>query len=560
MDDTKGPGEEDERRHRLEGLRTLAGEQGQEARQEEARPDVMGATHAAATATVLAAPARKSMPPRFWLRVGAAALVVCVAAAGILVWVHQSRPAGSTAKPIPDPLAIVIDPNFSCPREVAWSPDGSKVAVLGYRDCPSNGGTGGANTYQYGAIYVYDARGGGLLTKIQLDTPVVAVAAPHATATAQGLPNVPLDYSNLIWSPDGRRLAVQYGALAQESGQYSGLTDLGTGLLLANWAKGTVQVYPPLAALPAGNYGVLAWASGFLLPTQSPGSSYQPALALRWDLTSGTGSVVQVPLAASYAWDASGTLRPSATLPASPDATPGPASHGAVGNADGGASFSLWQAGWVNYPQFCTDVPFNGGTSVNCCPVTDYYTASLGVPAAWSPDGRYLVQAPAGPLGATGKIAQALAPAAVAPSNGCADPALAASLAPLPVRDAALKGALERLAPPPLTVSSPLPGPSSVNVAWSPDGQRLAVGYSTSIGVSPSSGVTVYGCANGKALATINSGAVLAALPAYERARDPNAEIAAMVWSPDSQRLLVFDPSHGVMLIVGAKSLGLASH
>ena len=98
---------------------------------------------------------------------------------------------------------------WSCPRGAAWSPDGKDIAVVGYKDgCPNNF----PNFYQYhaGALQIYDATRARCSASITLDDAIQPKLGLPAQPAAQS-PQV-IYYDTVSWAPDGRRVAVTFGA------------------------------------------------------------------------------------------------------------------------------------------------------------------------------------------------------------------------------------------------------------------------------------------------------------------------------------------------------------
>ncbi len=526
-----------ERERRIEALRALAGQR--------SASELSAPAAQPARVETVARPRAAGRRRGLWLSLAAAVVVVAgVIAAAIAVW---PRHPASPPRPIPDPLALALSVSLECPvsSPVAWSPDGTHVAVVGYSDCGGPVGiTGPSSGPQQtapstgGTLVVYDAMKGRSLQSVPLDTFVASVAVPQSVrGDASAMSQVQLAYDGLIWSPDGRELALRYNASRSYlNGAVTASDTYGSGLLLVQWSSHALR------ALPAPAQSA---------PIQWPESSFQPAPVIRWDLTAGTGTLEYLPPAQSYAWSTGGTLAPTSSLPTSPDATPQPASAGPVGNPDGGPSFTMWQSGYAQYNAHCSTPQPGSTVPPACCPITSYYAVGYGASAAWSPDGRYLVQSFGIGLGAFGKTPQTLAPAASPLPVGCSDPKLSATLAPLPVRDRALAAILETL-PPPRMINGSLQGSGQVQVMWSADGR-----YLVTQGGPGNAVLSVYDCATGQVIGKIGAAPFIAQIPFNKRDKGSSVYINTSLWSPRGQRLLAVDTTDGVMLILGPKSLGL---
>jgi hypothetical protein len=447
--------------------------------------------------------------------------------AGIVLHQLGDLPGRATASKT-GPATIVLTPSLrglDCIHDVAWSPDGSKLAVIGYRDlCPDD--DPGNYNYQAGVLHIYAAATGRLLQTILPDQTVLAlpgIPLPSAnvqpTTSASDTSKPVIDYTHVQWSPDGKRMALTFdinhwstlgGApfLA-----FSGLVLVnadGTGERAALWKEAGGQLLATFNAHPA-----LRWDTSTMsvLPlTVRPQSDYLEAL----------------PPAQSYSWSAAGRLVPGASLIAAAS-TAAP-----IGNPDGGMSFTVWQTGYISYitPGPASSSPATGGLGVYIW-ATELPFASPDGYLSWSPDGRYLIdsvsllmiQHPAGrPLPTTAALQQlnmARAPSA-------------------PVHDPALQQILTTLA----VGQSPDLLPTDY-VAWSPSGRFLAAiseftPAGSSGGAPTAPAAAIYNCATGQLLATkapqANPQLSLAQLTA-------NAYLGSTTllrWSDDGSHFLVF--------------------
>lgn len=156
---------------------------------------------------------------------------------------------------------------------------------------------------------------------------------------------------------------------------------------------------------------------------------------------------------------------------------------------------------------------------------------------AWSSDGRYLLDGstPAGLLVQAG-MAQ--------PSSGDVNVYTQGfgsnTVWRLPLRDAGLSAILRTVNP---------GNQEGLAVAWRPDG-RVVAAYTdrgADGAVSATQPITLYGCASGKAFATLHPVAVpLGVL---------NGQRKLLRWSPDGTHLLLFDSLLGTPLVWGPRSL-----
>jgi hypothetical protein len=359
---------------------------------------------------------------------------------------------------------------------------------LGYRNaCP------GA-AYEPGMLVLYAARTGAAERHLQPDDAilraVLAAVASAQTGTTkganqQGQRHVVIAYSYVLWSADGRHLALRFTAFTPSLLSTSPVLPLYAGVLL-------------LVADGSGEPHVVLRAQQSFFP-----------VTFEWDLVGGTGATlamlspaaslpadVTIPLALAYRWGPDGRLLIETPLPADARELQGRTS--AMGKANGGAFFSIWQAGTL-------EVARGQATSL--------YIFSPDFPA-WSPDGRYLIDSIA-PIGR-------LEP----PGEASPDPAALRSLQfdrmpLLPVRDSGLAAVLAGLSAAGAGMAR------GMLLAWRPDGKVLAIYASDGL-------VMLYDCTDGRRLKALlplvsTPGASRGVLRAAERLR----------WSPDGKALLL---------------------
>ncbi len=238
--------------------------------------------------------------------------------------------------------------DLSCLVDAAWAPGSKYVAVVGYRlNCPQNAAVPSL-------VNIYNVSTGKLLKQLLPDSAILHAlnvlyysfsstqAKPPAGWRAINPSVQQFDYSHLLWSPDGQRLALTFSTAT--------FVPPLNGVLLINMDGKHPQI---------------------LLRVQSPSNP----LYTEWDVKRG----VAVPLAplrpaVAYRWGASGSLIP--IIPITSNQVPSPLPPGPVGNPTGSSTFTIWQSGFANW------MLLEHQSSV--------YTWSTDF-AAWSPDGRYLI-------------------------------------------------------------------------------------------------------------------------------------------------------------------------
>lgn len=418
------------------------------------------------------------------------------------------------------PLAInVLASGLQCPRDIAWSPDGREIAVLGYgQGCPGATAqeTTGLHTagppvfytgqllQTLGLISLFDTRNGRLLSQIHPNDAILplitvppTVEAKLATIGLSAQHYLGINYTHVLWSPNGHRIAVSFSIFVI------------TGFVSSNGSTTTRL---------AGNVmdGIVLYDSAGHNPqvAMRQVDQNQPAATV-WDVSgsapvavarqpaAGPSPFASLPPALTYKWTSDGALMPKTPLPSSAGTQPNLTE---IGSPLGSQAFALWQPGIV----FSSLPAARGGQTDLSAPwlATDS--------AAWSPDGRYLAERVA--------IAGLLA----APDLRAPDPARLAAYgwaqAPLiPIRDMGLRKAVT------------LPGFSTfrtpgVLVAWRPDGKLLAVSASTA-----DHAVLLFDCTTSRQVASLpppggpNQGPFLENQPNVLR------------WSPDGKQLAIFD-------------------
>ena len=219
----------------------------------------------------------------------------------------------ATGKPIPTRSALAgllmnpLGDGLFCATQVAWSPDSTRIAVVGHSVNCSGAGSGRTP----GLILVYAVASGTLIQKLQPDTAVLALSAiaqqVAANSAAGGMIST-LTYQSLTWTPDGQALLMTFDLELQP-----------------NPNAGSTGVFG-LQRLGATDPSLTkVWLDTIA-------SHFAPFE--RWNLISGAADTPPAPAkAATYQWNADGALAPT-----------GPAGQ-PVGVPDGGKTFTVWQPG-----------------------------------------------------------------------------------------------------------------------------------------------------------------------------------------------------------------------
>lgn len=511
----------DERERRQQALRELAARRAAEDASPAEAATAQNARTGNAPRPATLRPPRRTRPGArqhiVLFAVALALLVVSVGAGAIYVRrqssaAHVAPPARTAAarlsiSPAANGIALCGNPAFGPSASATWSPDGQSIAVLGYvNKCPSDDPISYA--YQPGVVAIYSAATGALIGRFNPD-PAIAAALrlkpPQLPAPGSGGPGTPprgdtqhqiITYGNVLWSPDGTRLALLfavdyfYNVQVQGNGVQYGTASWYGVATMAPSGGSPVVVAGPTPTFSEDSPAAVPWEydlvqGRYVLPPTAPSSAYgvpQPRSA-----------------GLAYAWNPDGTLAIQQALP--PGSVPKTPRLGPVGNPTHDASFTIWQPGRIT-----PDSQFGLGVY--------QYTWQF---AAWSPDGRYVMP----PLGSVGfGFGELLVPR----KYGLTPQQLASDLNPaevyLPMRDAALRTLLQQ--------------DITGAVAWSPDGRRLAVIPEILHGNNDQgadlAGMRLYDCASGYETVRF-TGAVGAGEQAYQ---------PTMAWSPDGKQLMVF--------------------
>jgi hypothetical protein len=433
-----------------------------------------------------------SAPPasakRRWAVATALALVLVLVGGGV-GYALTRRAAAPTTTPAPSVVSLSLtSAGASCPVAAAWSPDGSRLAVLARQ------GTVGCDAPGAPApvVLVYDARRGRLVTRID---PTRVLARVHAAVDVVG--DMPLG-----WSPDGTLLALPASVLTADTPG--------------------APTRPALLLLPLSG-------DARVLQGQAPGTT-APVV---WDVRAGTvANVLLAPLAPAlrYRWTGDGHVIPDQPLP---PVTDGAAFSGSPTSGTAGATFSLWQAGAIVpiFPPSATPLPSDAtGSSA-----VDYYGAQA---ALWSPDGRYVIPALtlAGPFPAAPSALERLT---MTPDR-CAShglPPCTSSL--LPYADRALAEVVGKLA-----AATGTERDVAVPIAWSADGRLLATGLPQDglDGRTGRLGITVLNTATGEIIHRFTVD--------YSGGGDLLPQLSpVLAWSPKAPRLAFMDAVSGHITI-----------
>jgi hypothetical protein len=459
------------------------------------------------------APPGASSRGRFRYRVGGGCILAALVLAGTLVWLRPKLPLPAispTPLPARDPLTVdAYSVGIPCVDGAAWSLDSRSFVLAGNSTC------NGLNVAQNETLVVFDAHTGAVRarTTVQVTDIQRAVSPPDGASWA----GTRIDYGQPFWSPDGRRIVVTFeadvsGAIATAGGP----TDARDGIVVLDSRLSTMRVLGGLdrttLLLGVANFG--------------------PQTVEQWDLGAGSASAVMLPMGLAYSWGADDTLSASDVVADSPDAPPPAVSSGPVGNPFGGRDFTLWQQGNVDF----ADGAGCPGTPSAAAP--NYYLTFLST-SAWSPDGRYLELS----LTANGRPPSTPpappTPGPSTPVGGCTNFGPAAQWPQVPVHDNGMRAALA------LVDGTRL---QSIQLAWSPDGRRLAVQPSdVSIGAPA---LTIYDCASGRVRLRLTTGDIVPA-------QGSGSPFGAMAWSPDGTRLLLVPQGPFTTIhVLGPKSLG----
>jgi WD40 repeat protein len=335
----------------------------------------------------------------------------------------------------------------------AWSPDSQYFAVLG------NEGSCSCVVHEPGLLNVYNARSTGkALQHLHLD--YLLLQSLDERPLSRDRHGLSIEYMHVLWSPDGKRLAVTFVDTEQPS--------LFFGLLLMDMKGQHAQV---------------------LLQPRTTSIHLDD----EWDVVRGVPVLLPPPPPALfYRWGTEGHLIPQASL-SSKTMPPAPPT-GPVGSPDGGQTFTIWQ------PGLASPLHLNNGL------VVFRFNTTF---AAWSPDGRYIVEG----LGLQNVTEQ----------HG--------ATALFPLMSSYRTGDTPLLSISGETISRAVS--SMTAVAWSPDGRILAA-------YAVGKPVTLYDAATGRRLLS---------LPPPPRQVFLQGIVGILRWSPDSSALLLSGEQWGAVAL-----------
>lgn len=519
-----------ERDRRIEAMRRLAQSDEQQS---------------GASSEVQLLPSQHSFPPasrsRIKALIGVISALILVAVVGGLIAHSLSSSAPPSGKRIP--ASVIFSPasdNVTCIRDIAWSPDRTIVAVLGYQvNCASDNPT--FYSYHPGAIALYNAATGhltGTLTPdksiaaaLHLTPPTIATPMPNGSPADRNVSQQAINYAHLLWSPDSKQLAATFSITVATGQLANGDIEANylSGVLLSSPSGSESRVLSHTVARGESYSGLWNLADGSYIPLDDGQKPPAPANS-SWG-----ADQALIPPSLRYQWTDAGKLRSLDPLNAT--RAPAPQAIGSVGLPDGSEEFSVWQPGIA---QAITQDNAQPSHPLKA-PVETWQSAF----SAWSADGRYLFAGSG--VGAVYSWRLAL-PGQSAPDSATLNQ-LGLNDAPiLPTRDAGLAAALRMYHDPNLNPQAQF---TPVNLAWSPDGRRLAVEAQI-----PRSGnelprltdfaVNVYDCATGKVLATLTP----------KLTPQPSSDQTTFLrWSPDGAHLLLYTSTLGGAQIWGSKDL-----
>lgn len=260
---------------------------------------------------------------------------------------HPAATASPRATATAAPTSLRMNPigdGLSCATQFAWSPDSTRVAVVG------NGvNCGGAASGRTPGLILIYGRDGKLLQRLQPDTSVLAqstIAQKVAANAAAGGVISTLTYDNLTWTPNSQALLMTFDLELQTSPNGGSVTG----------AQGVQRLGVADPSLTK------VWLD--------PTASRTAATIERWDLVAGAPIWAPIPArATTYQWGANGALVPASAVAGQ-----------LIGTPDGGQTFAAWQPG---------QLLFGTKSDKQSTTVVPQDVAWVSTFSPLSPDGRY---------------------------------------------------------------------------------------------------------------------------------------------------------------------------
>lgn len=444
---------------------------------------------------------RADRPPRqspLWLSVISVALIV-MAVIGALA-ATQRLSLSIFGAPARDALtsAISISTDTTVglmqPQDTAFSPDGSRIAIIGaFTPCTQL--KQGLARCGHG-LAIYNSATGAIVQMSPIE-PLIGVTTPEVSELRAHGTDGYVAVHGLGWSPDSVWFAMAYTVFNSPT-PTSPDAMLDSGLLLLNPQTGATEII-------RGDTGFFDSLGG--------ATTAHPV----WHITSGnqTAGYTTAP-GVIFAWGADGLPLP--TVGAHSSLSELPANAGArypVGQPDGSAPFTIWQPGLV---VGSGSAGVGGGRSVFVTTFT-----------SWSADGAHATTLTEGVTLPT----PVKALSAVSAPSGTAGPAIAepTNMPAVPARDVALARVQEAVG-----------AYGWAEVAWNPAGSALAsVTCFARQGEDVELRDTTSGSVIGSARMKLSDG--------DPGCSDPTASNLSLLWSPDGGKLLVTDAAANTLTI-----------
>ena len=231
----------------------------------------------------------------------------------------QSQQSSLTASNAGAPSSYRVSNSILCPSQAAWSPDSSYIAVLGYTQSCAQDNYVPAQIDLYSVSPVHRVtywQPDGIILRALVHPPGIPPRLDFQIARKPSSYSTvpPLRYLQMLWSPDGKRLAISFDAPTRV------MTYEGVLLADVDGANARVMFYPE--------------------PWQIDPTRWKP---LQWNLQTGTAvELKKSAQALSYAWNAHDNLVPLTSASSS-----NTSAYAALppGNPAGDHTFSIWQPG-----------------------------------------------------------------------------------------------------------------------------------------------------------------------------------------------------------------------